>query len=296
MRTEQQKDVIAWLDKAATLRALVIGEPIIDEYIFVSPEGKSPKDSIVCFRRLRSEQYEGGASVIAGHLRAVCGTVEQEHYGTSPVLKRRYVLEPFMTKLFEVANITGTLTRQPLSPIDGRFDFIVVADYGHGLLRNADVEYLARTAPYLVLMVQSNSLNFGYNLLTKWPRADYVVCDEDELRLACHDRDSNLMTLAQQQRRWLKAKLLVVTMGHKGCLVCAEDGIAEIPSFAHKVLDRTGAGDAFLAASAPIAFLGAPAQVVGIVGSMAAALKVETLGNKPIDRKVLRERLEAEWH
>lgn len=44
----------------------------------------------------------------------------------------------------------------------------------------------------------------------------------------------------------LGPKLVAITMGGEGCLVARAEKIAHIPSFAVKVVDTTGAGDAFM--------------------------------------------------
>ena len=57
------------------------------------------------------------------------------------------------------------------------------------------------------------------------------------------------------------------------------------PALAEKVVDRMGAGDAFLAATAPLAWAGAPAEVIALVGNIAGAIKVSKVGNQPITRQ-----------
>ena len=48
-------------DKFEKLKVLVIGEIIIDEYIFCEALGKSGKESVLTFRNLRKERYSGGS-------------------------------------------------------------------------------------------------------------------------------------------------------------------------------------------------------------------------------------------
>jgi hypothetical protein len=40
--------------------------------------------------------------------------------------------------------------------------------------------------------VQTNSANAGFNLVSKYPRADYVSIDEPEIRLAAHEKNLDL--------------------------------------------------------------------------------------------------------
>ena len=290
----KQHDVLGWMDKLAGIKALVLGEAIVDEYVFVTPEGKSAKESIVCFRELRAEKWPGGAQAVAAHLENLCGSSRLFTGGAESILKRRYVLEPFGTKLFHVvdrARLTKCWDISLGSLVES--DMVVVADFGHGFFAPPSIMRIAEASPFLALTVQSNSLNWGFNLLDKWPRADYVACDEDELRLVCRDKTGDLAALAQAKRKCLGARLLAVTRGHLGCLMAHDDGVATCPPMADRVVDTLGAGDAFFAASSVFAYLGAPPEVVALAGSVAAAIEVGQMGNVPLDGRVFRKFLEG---
>jgi sugar/nucleoside kinase (ribokinase family) len=59
------------------------------------------------------------------------------------------------------------------------------------------------------------------------------------------------------------------------------DGIVHtIPAFAKNVVDTVGAGDAFLAVTAPLVAAGAPMSRVGFIGNVVGALKVEIVGHR----------------
>jgi sugar/nucleoside kinase (ribokinase family) len=61
---------------------------------------------------------------------------------------------------------------------------------------------------------QTNTSNFGFNRITKYPRADYVVLDELEARLATHDRNSSLEDIIPR----LGFKKMIVTQGYLGAV------------------------------------------------------------------------------
>jgi sugar/nucleoside kinase (ribokinase family) len=58
------------------------------------------------------------------------------------------------------------------------------------------------------------------------------------------------------------------------------DCVKEIPVFSREIVDRMGAGDAYLAVTAPCAALGYPMDLVGFVGNAAGALAVRIVGNR----------------
>lgn len=277
--------VLQWLERAHGGQAVTLGERILDEYVFVKPEGKSAKENIVVFRRLSEALYQGGIEAVTAHLAQFCQSVTLQDHALLPIIKRRYVDQAFTQKLFEVVEVDERPTDCLQVPAKFIGDLLVVADFGHGLIQHEDdAERIAKAAPFLALTVQSNGLNWGFNLLTKWSRADYFVCDEAELRLAAHSSDGDLQVLLKNAFVRLGAKLGIVTQGHKGCLAYDGAEFVQCPAMADKVVDRMGAGDAFLGATAGLAWAGAPAPVVALVGNVAAAVKIRMVGNEPIKR------------
>jgi sugar/nucleoside kinase (ribokinase family) len=58
------------------------------------------------------------------------------------------------------------------------------------------------------------------------------------------------------------------------------EGVFEIPVFSREIVDRVGAGDAYLAVTAPCVAAGYPMDVVGFIGNAVGALAVRIIGNK----------------
>ena len=57
------------------LKVLVIGEAIIDQYVFCEALGKSGKEPVLVLRDLETQEYLGGSLAIARHLSNFCNTV-----------------------------------------------------------------------------------------------------------------------------------------------------------------------------------------------------------------------------
>ena len=68
-------DVRAMVDSLESLRVLVVGEVIVDEYIRCEMQGVTPKDHIPSARWLASERMWGGSFAVARHLASFCGRV-----------------------------------------------------------------------------------------------------------------------------------------------------------------------------------------------------------------------------
>ena len=50
------------------MRVFLIGESIIDEYIFVKALGTASKDPVLSTRKINEEKYAGGVLAVANHL------------------------------------------------------------------------------------------------------------------------------------------------------------------------------------------------------------------------------------
>lgn len=276
-------EVQLWLDRAAKARITVIGEPILDRYIYVYPLGKSAKENIVTFEPIGTAQFRGGAWIVQQDAAQFSALALYQDEGIAPILKQRYVEKTFNTKLFSTIE-NGHVQQRMFQPSGDADDVLLIADYGHGLLGPEAIAELCARKTFIAMTVQSNSANWGFNLLTKWPRADYAVVDQNELRLACHDQYGDIERLARMQHERMGTRVFAVTLGHEGCLVLNGGDAVRSPAVAKHVVDRMGAGDAFLAATATLAWVGAPAEVIAIVGNIAGAIKVGKVGNQPVTR------------
>ncbi|MBI4676448.1 MAG: adenylyltransferase/cytidyltransferase family protein [Elusimicrobia bacterium] len=311
--------IIRQMKRLSKLRALVVGEAILDEYCYCIPLGKSPKEFIVATKFLSEERFAGGAAATANHVAGFCGEValvtalgpdpgDREFFaGKSrpnvsilplvqagrPTIRKRRFLEPaFLTKMFEIQHLddaamdAGSEARlgaiiEKQAP---KCDLVIVNDFGHGMLTKKLRDFLSSTRKFVALNTQTNSANMGFNAVTNYRRADYVVIDEPELRLAARDKYGALPELVARTRRSLRARDFVVSRGPSGSAVLSNSGWAEAPALATRIVDRTGAGDALFAVTSPCARLGMAPEVLAFVGNCAGALAVETVCNRePVD-------------
>jgi len=205
-------------------------------------------------------------------------------------LKRRFVDPSYMRKLFEVyfmndepltSDLQQDLDRM-IAATAGDYDVVIAADFGHGLLGPSSIAKLTSTARFLAVNTQSNSANQGYNLITKYPRADYICIDAPEARLAVSDRLSTTGDIARAIiEKQVECSKIIVTQGKHGCVTYERGGIVHtIPAFAKNVVDTVGAGDAFLAITAPLVAAGGPIHRIGFIGNVVGALKVEIVGHR----------------
>lgn len=308
---------IELIESVRDKRVLLVGDTIIDEYRYVMPMAKSPKENMIATLYRDHETFAGGVIAAANHVAAFCDRVEvvtclgeHDRYedlirqtlkpnvilhvvdrpGKPTTRKTRFVETGYMRKLFEVYDMDDT----PLAPEEeraltsliaeraGACDIVIATDFGHGMITPAAVDALCRHSRFLAVNTQTNSGNLGYNLITRYPRADFVCIDAPEARLAMSDRFSDIAIIASQSLpSRIDCHRLIITHGKHGCITFdRERGTHRIPAFTNTVVDTVGAGDAFLSVTAPLVSTGAPMDLVGFIGNAAGAMKVGIVGHR----------------
>lgn len=264
---------LALIESVKDYRVLFVGDDIVDEYHYVAPMGKSPKENVITLLFLDSEVFAGGVVAAANHARSFSATVDVCKSPTA-VRKVRFVDRNYLRKLSEV-HYDPMVAKN--SYIEGDYDAVVVTDFGHDRITGAMIERLCRM-PFVAVNAQTNSSNIGFNLITKYPRADYIVIDEPEARLAAADRDGHIEDVIQKLAHG-RCERFVVTLGVKGAIGYDHGNFHRCDAFTDRVLDTMGAGDAFFAVTAPMAKTGSMEDLL-LIGNAAGALKCGIVGHR----------------
>ncbi len=204
------------------LKVLVIGDAIIDQYHYCTPMGKSSKEHLVANRYTSEESFAGGSLATANNVASICGKVdlltvlgEKDSFedfiksrlgpNVNPVffyrpemgtiIKRRFVSEGVNRKLFEICYMKDddisrreeTKILRQLEKTIRKYDLVVVSDFGHGLLTKPIIKFICSKAKYLALNVQTNSANIGFNLVTKYPSAKFIMRGKTQLHFVNAD-------------------------------------------------------------------------------------------------------------
>lgn len=319
------QDIKDYAEKMQDLKVLVIGDAIVDEYIFCNVQGLMSKDMGYSARYNYTEQYMGGSLAVARHLASfndnvtlmsVVGTEKAVHsrildelsnkmrvdltYSEEfdTIVKRRYVTvnekREEVDKIFAINNLptpmvidTETMDKFKANlreKIEG-YDAVILCDFGHGLIDGEVMKIIQEHAKFLALNCQTNSSNYGKNLITKYRRADVFALDQKELGLAFSEYQSSeeeqLLHLSEHLHThgWL-------TQGSQGATSVEAGKLKSCPAFTLKVKDTIGAGDAFFALASLTVAAGAPIEIGTFMGNVAGALAANIMGNKEAIDKV----------
>ena len=315
-----EKQINEQLASLAELRVLVVGDAIVDEYHYTTALGQTGKGNILAVRYDSEEQFAGGAIAVANHLAGfvrevtlVTGLGSRDSHETfirskllpnvvpvfyyfpdAPTVTKRRFVDADLAKLFEVYffqedSALGDIEQDVCNWLEehaGSFDLVTVPDFGNGFVTSRIIERLGRSAKFLAVNTQINSGNRGYHTIHRYPRADFVSLNEPELRMAAHNRHDPLEDVARGIAEQIGVGVLAVTRGTKGVLMFdrARGAFHRVPALSTKVVDRIGAGDAFLSLAGLCAARNLDLEVTAFIGSVAAAMDVQIVCNRePID-------------
>ena len=309
------------LDEIQDLKVLVIGETIIDQYVFCEALGKSGKEPVLALRDLETQNYLGGSLAIARHLSDFCKEVsvlsflgEEGTYksfikenieknihvnfltkSNSPtILKRRFVDNIDRKKILGVYSINDDLITkdeedlfiESFDRLSKEHDLIIISDYGHGLITPKVAKHISKSEIFTSLNAQINAANVGTHSIRKYQDINCLIINANELCHEMRQRDGELEVLAKQLKELINSDYISVTKGKEGAfLLNGNKAPMNCPGFASQVVDKIGSGDALLALLSVCLYSKINSNLSLFIASLAAAQSVETIGNSvPVNK------------
>ena len=167
-----------------------------------------------------------------------------EKPGSPTIVKQRFVEQYLSQKMFEVYRMNdapldaaaNTELCQRLERILPEYDLVVVADYGHGMLSASAIDILCRGRAFLAVNTQSNAGNHGFNMISKYPRADYVCLAQREVALETRNQQLTGEEMAEHVSAKLDCPRVMITRGSAGTLYPHRpDRFTRVPALATQV-------------------------------------------------------------
>ena len=312
------------VEEISKIKVLVIGETIIDQYVFCEALGKSGKEPVLVLRDLDTQEYLGGSLAIARHLSGFCETVsvlsflgKDNEYKSfiennieenitlnffnksdSPtIVKRRFVDSVDRKKVLGVYAINDELLNEEeedkfiesFDKLSKEHDLVIVSDYGHGIITPRIAEHISNSDKFVSLNAQVNAANIGTHNIRKYHNVNCLIINESELRHELRQREGDVEEMAIILKEMINSKYIAVTRGKDGAfLLNGNELLVKCPGFAVKVVDKIGSGDALLALLSVCLYCNIDEDLSLFISSIAAAQSVETIGNSaPVSKAKL---------
>ena len=318
------------LAKFKGLRAHVVGDTIVDSYTYCSMIGGMTKTPTMSVRFEKKVDYVGGAGVVAKHLRAagadvtfstVLGDDAYKSFvlddlnaagvyclpvvdSTRPTTnKNAIVAETY--RLLKVDTLDNRSISDKVAEIlrsqltETAADAVVFSDFRHGMFNRGTISQLTSAIPQNVFRVADSQVASRWGNILEFQGFDLITPNEREARFALGDQDSVVRPLALELFKRSGCGTLMLKCGERGIItyrsIAPEDPRAffNVDTFAGRVVDAVGAGDALLA-YATLAMVATKNEVIAsILGNMAAGVECEHEGNWPVTPESVMSKIDA---
>jgi len=309
--------LLPYISKFPDARIMVIGDLMVDEYIWgnvsrISPEAPVPVVSVT------SESLRlGGAGNVVNNIHTLggkvllTGVVGNDEMGRKVIHDLRkmgletkgIIVEPervttVKTRIIaqhqQVVRYDREITRpiqpeniqQMLSLLEGgihELDAVLVSDYGKGVICEPLMErvrFLTQRAGK-ILAVDPKVKNFPFFREVSIITPNHYEAAEAAGRWILSEED--LLAVGRTLLLRLHAKSVLITRGEKGMTLFQDNGeVTHIPTMAKEVYDVTGAGDTVISVLTLAMASGATAKEAAILSNIAAGIVVGEVGTATI--------------
>ncbi len=310
-------------------KILVIGEPIIDVYNYVQIQGKSSKNNILSSKHLSTSEFGGGSILVANILKeyfdkidfVVFQNTQNKNYikkflndkkislkkiydkKCKFIIKKRFIDKYSNNRLYQInynddfasINKAGSKICDYLKKNNKLYDYIIIFDFGHNFINKEVVKEIKKLSKKTFINCQSNSSNFGFNLVNKYSKANTISMDEQEFRLSVQDKSTTIINLIKSNKNFIKKfKNFIITMGKYGSYHISKKSNLYSPTVYNTFKDTTGSGDVFFSIYIALKISNKFSdREICLICHIAAGLHANKVGNDKIfDLKSLYKSLE----
>ncbi len=307
-----QKYFENFLKKIGKTEVNLIGEVILDKYVFVSPQGMTSKDPAMSMINNKSEIITGGVLAVAEILSNFVGKVNLYTASNSNLINRlkkrknikiinldhnrktqiktRYINANRSEKILQVTNFKND--DKPIPNLNKKFKLLrkkikknlIICDYGIGLFSKPVIQFIESLKIKKYLNVQTNSLNLGFNSYKKYKRFYYVCLDRREWEIGLKNQKIDNKTLVNHSKN-NRNIYFALTDGKYGSTLFYNSSKFYAPVFISKTVDTTGCGDAYFSITSLLLINGFQHNLIPFLGNVYAGMHSRFHGNKNIVEK-----------
>jgi D-beta-D-heptose 7-phosphate kinase/D-beta-D-heptose 1-phosphate adenosyltransferase len=302
------------------LPVLVLGDVMLDQYVWGDVERISPEAPVPIVRATFRDEKPGGAANVAMNLSRLGACVTLVGFAGSDGEQQRLEsllvrdnIDPVLIRVPGVATTTKLrilsghqqimrldteaatsfseadyrhLLENALAALD-KVGVVVLSDYAKGVLTDEVCRHIITAARErcIPILVDPKHPNFE-----RYHGATAVCPNLKELSAAIGEPASGLerlLSTAQAQLSSLGLEFMAVTLGEKGIAVLRPNSLCYAPAVVRQVYDVSGAGDTVIAVLALAVATGVEVETAIQLANLAAGIVVSKVGTAPICREEL---------
>lgn len=314
------------IQKFPRAKVLVIGDLILDEFIWGKVERISPEAPVPVVVVSSESFMPGGASNVANNIASlggnsvICGVIGEDKGGHILVeeLKKKAVdvsgividgQRPTTVKARIIAHHQQVVRvdREKMASIDDnlleqlvsfirrmidKVDALIIEDYGKGVITP---RFLAEIVPLAkkhkkIITVDPKVSHFSY-----YQGVTCITPNEKEAQGGSGiniESDEDINKAGKKMLKELSLESVLITLGENGMRLFEKSGaVTHIPTVAQEVFDVSGAGDTVIAAFTLALASGATKQEAAYISNFAAGIVVSKVGTAVVTKEELLERI-----
>ncbi len=320
-----QRQLLEIVERFSAARVLLVGDFMLDRYVFGDAERISPEAPVPVLRVLERQDRVGGAGSVALNVAALgahvtcCGLLGQDAFGDRveqslresgadtrglvraqdrpTITKTRLVGLAEHRHRQQILRVDDEVVQSPSVDDEHRLvalaqetlpnvDLVCLEDYAKGVLSPGVCKSIIDLA-----RKQDKPVFVDPARAPTWERyagATLLTPNRAELEIAVGSRvtDEDLSGAANELLERHNLVALLITLGRDGALLLRADAEPQrFPTIPRAVYDNTGAGDAVLAMAAVAAAAGATLEQCTQLANVAGGLEVSKFGCVPITRE-----------
>lgn len=312
-----------YIDGFSQAKIFVIGDIILDEYVWGEVSRISPEAPVPVVDVTRKTKMLGGAANVIHNLSTLgaspvlCGVIGEDRSGreiTSKIKEMGLKADGMVTEHGRPTSVKTRVVarnqqvvrfdrerRSDISPksLDRLLDIIkrnldsidgiVVSDYGKGVISSDLMKGLREMVrdDSIIIAVDPKTGNFKY-----YHEVDVITPNHHEAGVFCHIDivdDNTLMQAGRHMLGKLNCRSVLITQGRDGMTLFEKGGeITHIPTVAKQVFDVTGAGDTVVSTFSLGLASGLDLKSSAILSNFAAGIVVGEVGTSTVKAEDLK--------
>jgi rfaE bifunctional protein kinase chain/domain len=314
-----------------SLNILIIGDVMIDSYLWGSVERISPEAPVPVVSVRKKENRLGGAANVALNIQAlganpiICAVIGDDKEGdeflcilqdknlpTQGILKLNTRPTTVKTRVIahnqQVVRIDAEVDEElPLNEShklvsiitqiidDQKIDAVVFEDYDKGVLSEYLIQAVVELAKSksIITVVDPKKRNFlNYKGVTLFkPNLKEL---REGLKLDIDSKDhQELQTAVQKLQNQLGADMVMVTLSEQGVYMHSDNGKKVIPAHIRNIADVSGAGDTVIATTVVCLAAGLQEFTTAAIANLAGGLVCQSVGVVPVNKAELLEEVKS---
>ncbi len=321
-----KRRLLALVNRFRRSRILVVGDLMLDRFIWGEVERVSPEAPVPVVRVTSESLRLGGAANVINNIRSLgghvtaCGVLGRDQAGkhllrslkgigisTAGVFseaqflttqKSRVIAHPRHHQLVrldhenrgDIGERVRRKIRQFVERQVSRYDGVVISDYGKGIVHPELLELISKLAlkKRLICVVDPKKVNYG-----RYRNISLVTPNKEEAAEASGIEIRDQASLQKAGSALLKmwqARAVLITRGQEGMSLFSQDGTrGYFPTAAREIFDVTGAGDTVVAACALVLTSRGTYEEAAVMANLAAGVVVGEVGTAPVSVNRLKQ-------